>query len=91
MDKLILEHPKVDYMTGGPMNAIQKHPTAAHGTTYRSVEELAAELGISRQSVYVGLRNGTIPSIRLGKRFILPRSAIADWLKSAAGQFKIVA
>jgi excisionase family DNA binding protein len=77
----------MDYMTGGRMNATQKHPRAARGMTYRSVEELAAELGISRQSVYVGLRNGTIPSIRLGKRFILPRSAIADWLKRA-GQLK---
>jgi excisionase family DNA binding protein len=51
------------------------------GTIYASVEELAAELGISRQSAYAGLREGTIPSIRLGKRFIIAKSAISEWLK----------
>jgi len=52
-------------------------------STYKSVDELARELRLSRQSVYVGLRNGTIPSVRVGKRFILPRAAIGDWLRSA--------
>jgi excisionase family DNA binding protein len=59
--------------------------------TYDSVDELAAELRISRQSAYNGLRNGTIPSIRLGKRFIIPRSAIAEWLKNADGRLKQMA
>ena len=56
--------------------------------TYESVDELAAELGISRQSVYTGLRAGTIPSIRLGKRFVIPRAAIAEWLRSAAAPMR---
>ncbi|MGA2148231.1 MAG: helix-turn-helix domain-containing protein [Bryobacteraceae bacterium] len=50
-------------------------------TIYGSVDELARELGISRQSAYTALRQGKIPSIRLGKRFIIPRSAIAEWLR----------
>jgi excisionase family DNA binding protein len=54
-------------------------------TTYNSVDELATELGLSRQSVYTGLRNGRIPSIRLGKRFVIPRAAISAWLRSAGG------
>jgi len=54
--------------------------------TYDSVDELAAELRISRQSAYKALRNGAIPSIRLGKRFIIPRAAIAEWLKNAGGR-----
>lgn len=34
---------------------------------------LAAELlSISRQNAYVGVRNGTIPAVRLGKRWIVP-------------------
>ena len=48
---------------------------------YDSVEELAHELGIGRQSAYAGLRQGKIPSIRLGKGFVIARSAIAEWLK----------
>jgi excisionase family DNA binding protein len=53
----------------------------ANRSIYGSVDELANELGISRQSAYAALRHGKIPSIRLGKRFIIPRSAIAEWLR----------
>jgi excisionase family DNA binding protein len=49
---------------------------------YGSVEELAQEIGISRQSAYTALRNNTIPHIRLGKRYILPKAAIAEWLRN---------
>jgi len=51
--------------------------------TYLSVDALAEELGIGRQTAYAGLRDGSIPSIRIGKRFVVPKSAIAEWLKSA--------
>ena len=51
---------------------------------YQSVEELAREIGISRQSAYAALRNNTIPHIRLGKRYILPKAAIAEWLRNPA-------
>ena len=54
--------------------------------TYESVEELARELRLSRQSVYVGLRNGSIPSVRVGKRFILPRAAISEWLRAGTNR-----
>lgn len=59
--------------------------------TYSNVDELARELGLGRLTVYTALRNGTIPSIRVGKRYVLPRAAIADWLKSAAGHLKLIA
>ena len=52
---------------------------------YSSVDELARELGISRQAAYRELNNGSIPSIRMGRRFIIPRTAIQEWLR-AAGQ-----
>lgn len=57
-----------------------------NGTTYSSVDELAKELGISRQAAYTALRRGVIPHIRIGKRFVLPRSAIAEWLRTAPNQ-----
>jgi excisionase family DNA binding protein len=47
---------------------------------YQTVEELARELGVSRHLVYTGLRKGKIPHIRLGKRFVISRAAIANWL-----------
>lgn len=53
---------------------------------YPSVDALAKDLGVSRQSAYTALRAGKIPSIRLGKRFIIPRAAVAAWLESAGRQ-----
>jgi excisionase family DNA binding protein len=63
------------------MGATRKSRPAS--AVYNSVEELARELGISRQSAYAALRGGKIPSIRLGKRFIIARSAVAEWLKNS--------
>jgi len=62
---------------------IKKTRKAAGGTTYPSVDALAKELGISRQAAYTGLRDKKIPHIRIGKRFVIPRSAIEEWLRSA--------
>jgi excisionase family DNA binding protein len=50
---------------------------------YHSVAELANDLGMCERSVRDALRRGEIPHIRLGKRFILPRAAIAEWLRGA--------
>jgi excisionase family DNA binding protein len=52
-------------------------------STYRSVAELAADIGLSERSTRDALRRGEIPHIRIGRRFILPRAAIAEWLRTA--------
>jgi len=52
-------------------------------STYRSVAELAADIGLSERSTRSALRRGEIPHIRVGRRFILPRAAIAEWLRTA--------
>jgi excisionase family DNA binding protein len=54
-----------------------------------SPEELQYMLGVSRRKVYDGLNSGAIPNIRLGKRFIIPRASIQDWLRNAGGQLKV--
>jgi excisionase family DNA binding protein len=51
--------------------------------TYPSVRALAEDLHLGYQKTYAALREGKIPSIRIGKRFVLPRQAIQDWLKTA--------
>ena len=61
-------------------------PNTANESTYRSVAALAADIGLSERSTRSALRRGEIPHIRVGCRFILPRAAIAEWLKSA-GRF----
>ena len=53
------------------------------GSTYRSVAALAADIGLSERSTRSALRRGEIPHIRVGRRIILPKAAIAEWLRSA--------
>jgi excisionase family DNA binding protein len=53
------------------------------GSTYPSVSALAHELGMCERSVRDALRRREIPHIKLGKRYILPRAAIAEWLRNA--------
>ena len=52
-------------------------------STYPSVAALAEDIGLSERSTRSALRRGQIPHIRVGRRFILPRAAIADWLRAA--------
>ena len=48
-----------------------------------TVEEAAAHLGISRNSVYEAVRRGEIPSVRIGGRIVIPRRRFLDWLGEA--------
>lgn len=57
--------------------------TAGSEITYRSVAALAADLGLSERSTRSALKRNEIPHIRVGRRFILPRAAIAEWLRTA--------
>ena len=40
-----------------------------------SVDEVAALLGIGRNGAYESVRSGQIPSIRIGKRILVPKAA----------------
>jgi len=44
-----------------------------------TVSEAAEELGVSRTTMYEAVRTGEIPSKRLGRHIIIPRSAIDDF------------
>jgi len=50
-------------------------------TPYQSTEIT----GFGVQATYKMLRAGTIPSIRSGKRFFIPRKALENWLESCGG------
>lgn len=45
-----------------------------------TVDEVAGVLGVSRSVAYTQVREGAIPSIRLGKRWIIPKSRFDAWL-----------
>ena len=58
--------------------------TTNSSTVTMNVTEAANVLGISRSSAYECIRLGTIPSIRLGRRIVVPRRAVEELLESAS-------
>ena len=48
-----------------------------------TIADLVVRIGLSRNSVYAGIRRGEIPSLKVGSRYILPRASIDRWLASA--------
>ena len=48
-----------------------------------TVPEAARLIGISRMTAYSAVREGTIPSIRIGRRVLVPRAALDRLLAQA--------
>jgi excisionase family DNA binding protein len=48
-----------------------------------TVPEAAGLLGISRMSAYTAVREGTIPSLKIGRRVLVPRAALDRLLDQA--------
>lgn len=48
-----------------------------------SVKEARGQLGLSRGLMYEALRTGQIPSIRIGRRILIPRVALERLLDEA--------
>ena len=55
-------------------------------TLVYSVLEVAALLGIGRSKAYELARSGTIPSLRLGRRIVVPKFALSRVLAECAHQ-----
>ena len=43
-------------------------------------------LGLSRGSVYRGILTGEIPSVKVGKRLLIPRRSLEKWLAQEASE-----
>ncbi|HEY3090682.1 MAG TPA: helix-turn-helix domain-containing protein [Jatrophihabitantaceae bacterium] len=46
-----------------------------------TVEEAGDALGVSRASAYEGVRKGEIPSIKIGRRIVVPTAALRRLLE----------
>lgn len=53
------------------------------GPLILSVTQLAERLGISRSAAYEAVRRGEIPSLRLGRRIIVPIRQLEAWLQGS--------
>ena len=47
-----------------------------------TVAEVGLLLGISRTLAYEAVRRGELPSIRVGRRILVPQARLKDWLNS---------
>jgi excisionase family DNA binding protein len=51
-----------------------------------TVDEVAKRLGISRPSAYEGVRVGQIPSVRIGRRLLIPVAALERMFDGAVSK-----
>ena len=56
-----------------------------------SIEEAAGMLGISRAHAYELVRRGALPRLRLGRRVVIPRKALEEFVEAATDRSSPVA
>ena len=64
----------------------RKRSTANERKSY-TVKEAAKIAGFGVVAMYKGIREGTVPHIRMGRRIMIPRTALDRWLDTAGGAF----
>ena len=68
------------------MNTTNEEKT--YGTTIErktiTIEETAKVLGVGRNKAYEAARRGEIPTIKIGKRILVPLAALERMLQGAA-------
>ena len=50
-----------------------------------NANQLATALGISRSGAYPLLNTGTFPTLRIGKRLLVPKDKLIDWIEQNTG------
>lgn len=65
---------------------ITSNETATEKSTY-SVVEAARLLGLSRNSVYQAIDRGQLPSLKIGKRILIPKILLKRLLEGTDGQY----
>ena len=50
-----------------------------------TANQLAAALGISRAGAYQLLNTRTFPTLRIGKRLLVPKDKLIDWIEQNTG------
>jgi excisionase family DNA binding protein len=66
-----------------PNTPIQRSSGEFDRATF-TVNELASHIGISTPMVYRMLKSGEIPRRKAGKKYIIPKSAVAEWLRNTS-------
>jgi excisionase family DNA binding protein len=48
-----------------------------------SVEQAGRRMGLGRGAAYAAVQRGEIPTIRIGRRILVPKAALEHWLAEA--------
>lgn len=59
---------------------------AVHESPFLSVVEVAEVLGVTRKQARQMVKEGTLRSVRLGQRVVVPRASLADWEEAIDAQ-----
>lgn len=62
----------------------------ASAEPWLSVEEIAAHLGVSKESIYRWLEKGRIPAHRVGKLWKFKTSEVDKWVRSGGAQASVL-
>src|ERR1035437_6729573 len=66
-------------------NLIRTQTNVCEKATFTPLESTRIT-GFGIQATYKMLRAGTIPHIKVGMRFYIPKSALAHWMETCGGQ-----
>jgi excisionase family DNA binding protein len=50
-----------------------------------TVDEVAEMLGLARGTAYARVQDGSIPAVRMGRRWVIPKASFNSWLNGANG------
>jgi excisionase family DNA binding protein len=72
------------------LDALRQLPQAetaptVHESPFLSVAEVAEVLGVSRHQAWRMVRDGTVPSCKLGRRVVVARATLGDWGEALGG------
>ena len=73
-------------MSQSPQTQSQTLQKDSDDSMVLTVGETARLLRLSKTTVYDQIRQGSVPSIRLGKRILIPRAALMRKLEEAVGK-----
>jgi excisionase family DNA binding protein len=66
------------------MNHSMRSITDWENQTVLSIEDVAQILGLGRSTTYESARRGELPTLRVGRRILIPVSAFSKWLNQAS-------
>ena len=72
--------PVITSPTATPMRVPERHYSSSETRFARSVQDWAAELGLSYLTVYRAVKSGALPAKRCGRRIIIIHEDVMGWV-----------